>query len=113
MHAAYCAALLQTTFVSSEGNFSLGNITYVTATTLGFAFLRNGGAQCPAHLTLPSKLWYVIIDEADQVLLDEARTDMIISSQSHDLWNEVTRSKIVAASAAAMGIAKAQIMVCL
>lgn len=106
---------MQTSFIPSEGHMGsreVGNISYLTAPTLGFDFLRDGGARSPAHLNLPAKLWYVIIDEADQVLLDEARTDLIVSERSsHELWNEGTRSKIVAASAVAMGIARAQLMV--
>ena len=57
------------------------DITYVTNNELGFDYLRDNMAIYKEQLVL-RKLKYCIIDEVDSVLIDEARTPLIISGQS-------------------------------
>ena len=57
------------------------DITYVTNNELGFDYLRDNMAIYKEQLVLRD-LKYAIIDEVDSVLIDEARTPLIISGQS-------------------------------
>ena len=57
------------------------DITYVTNNELGFDYLRDNMAIYKEQLVLRN-LDYAIIDEVDSVLIDEARTPLIISGQS-------------------------------
>ena len=56
------------------------DITYVTNTEAGFDYLRDNTAVTVEELTITSRpLSYAIIDEIDSILIDEARTPLIIS----------------------------------
>ncbi len=57
------------------------DITYVTNNELGFDYLRDNMVIYKEQLVLRD-LHYAIIDEVDSVLIDEARTPLIISGQS-------------------------------
>ena len=57
------------------------DITYVTNNELGFDYLRDNMVIYKEQLVLRD-LNYAIIDEVDSVLIDEARTPLIISGQS-------------------------------
>ena len=57
------------------------DITYVTNNELGFDYLRDNMAIYKEQMVLRD-LDYAIIDEVDSVLIDEARTPLIISGQS-------------------------------
>ena len=57
------------------------DITYVTNNELGFDYLRDNMAVYKNQQVLRG-LHYCIIDEVDSVLIDEARTPLIISGQS-------------------------------
>lgn len=57
------------------------DITYVTNNELGFDYLRDNMSIYKEQLVLRD-LDYCIIDEVDSVLIDEARTPLIISGQS-------------------------------
>ena len=57
------------------------DITYVTNNELGFDYLRDNMAIYKGQLVLRN-LNFCIIDEVDSVLIDEARTPLIISGQS-------------------------------
>ncbi len=57
------------------------DITYVTNNELGFDYLRDNMVIYKAQLVLRD-LHYAIIDEVDSILIDEARTPLIISGQS-------------------------------
>ena len=57
------------------------DITYVTNNELGFDYLRDNMAIYKEQMVL-RELDYCIIDEVDSVLIDEARTPLIISGQS-------------------------------
>ncbi|MGJ8662037.1 MAG: preprotein translocase subunit SecA, partial [Marinicella sp.] len=69
------------------------DITYATNNELGFDFLRDNMA-----FSLDAKVqrepFFAIIDEVDSILIDEARTPLIISGQvdeSPDIYNRVNK----------------------
>ena len=57
------------------------DITYVTNNELGFDYLRDNMVIYKEQMVLRD-LHYAIVDEVDSVLIDEARTPLIISGQS-------------------------------
>ena len=57
------------------------DITYVTNNELGFDYLRDNMAIYKEQQVLRG-LKYAIVDEVDSILIDEARTPLIISGQS-------------------------------
>ncbi len=57
------------------------DITYMTNSEVGFDYLRDNLVQSMSEKT-QRKLNYAIIDEVDSVLIDEARTPLIISGGS-------------------------------
>ncbi|MBQ3060900.1 MAG: DEAD/DEAH box helicase, partial [Lachnospiraceae bacterium] len=57
------------------------DITYATNNELGFDYLRDNMVIYKEQLVMRN-LHYAIIDEVDSVLIDEARTPLIISGQS-------------------------------
>ncbi len=57
------------------------DITYITNNELGFDYLRDNMVVHEEDL-VQRELHYAIIDEVDSVLIDEARTPLIISGQS-------------------------------
>ncbi|WP_341502937.1 preprotein translocase subunit SecA [Gallaecimonas sp. GXIMD4217] len=59
------------------------DITYGTNNEFGFDYLRDNMAFGPAE-RVQRPLSYAIIDEVDSILIDEARTPLIISGQAED-----------------------------
>ena len=59
------------------------DITYGTNNEYGFDYLRDNMVY-EAHDRVQRKLNYAIIDEVDSILIDEARTPLIISGQAED-----------------------------
>ncbi len=57
------------------------DITYITNNELGFDYLRDNMVIYKEQL-VQRGLYYAIVDEVDSVLIDEARTPLIISGQS-------------------------------
>jgi preprotein translocase subunit SecA len=69
------------------------DITYGTNNELGFDYLRDNMATHMDH-TVQRDLNYAIVDEVDSILVDEARTPLIISGpseESTDLYYKVDR----------------------
>jgi preprotein translocase subunit SecA len=68
------------------------DITYGTNNEFGFDYLRDnmrpaarGDSRYPRHMQQSQgPLHYAIIDEVDNILIDEARTPLIISGPAHD-----------------------------
>ncbi len=56
------------------------DIVYGTNNEFGFDYLRDNMAQSSDQLT-QGKLFYAVIDEVDSILVDEARTPLIISGR--------------------------------
>ena len=59
------------------------DITYGTNNEFGFDYLRDNMAVDLAH-RVQRELRYAIVDEVDSILIDEARTPLIISGQGDD-----------------------------
>ena len=59
------------------------DITYGTNNEFGFDYLRDN-MKMFAEDQVQGKLTYAIIDEIDNILIDEARTPLIISGRAHD-----------------------------
>ncbi len=55
------------------------NITYGTASEFGFDYLRDNGMATTKDDQVQRDHYYCIIDEVDSILVDEARTPLIIS----------------------------------
>src|ERR1039457_2703810 len=56
------------------------DITYATNNELGFDYLRDNMAPTIEACT-QRRLWYAVVDEVDSILVDEARTPLIISGE--------------------------------
>ncbi|MGI8753363.1 MAG: preprotein translocase subunit SecA [Acidimicrobiales bacterium] len=59
------------------------DVTYGTNTEFGFDYLRDNMARSLEHMVQRSH-HYAIVDEVDSILIDEARTPLIISGPSSD-----------------------------
>ena len=60
------------------------DITYGTASELGFDYLRDNGMALRAEDQVQRDHYYCIVDEVDSILIDEARTPLIISGIEED-----------------------------
>nr|YP_009391591.1 preprotein-translocase subunit a [Laurenciella marilzae]ARW59735.1 preprotein-translocase subunit a [Laurenciella marilzae] len=70
------------------------NITYITNNELGFDYLRDNMAINSQDI-IQGNLHYAIIDEVDSILIDEARTPLIISGETTISNSLYTKSKEV------------------
>src|SRR2546430_1209693 len=59
------------------------DITYGTNSEFGFDYLRDNMKE-RADLQVQGPLHFAIVDEVDSILIDEARTPLIISGAAHD-----------------------------
>lgn len=59
------------------------DITYGTNNEYGFDYLRDNMVQSVAQ-RVQRPLYYAVVDEVDSILIDEARTPLIISGQAED-----------------------------
>jgi len=59
------------------------DVTYVTNNEVGFDYLRDNMAWSLEQM-VQRHLNFAIVDEVDSILIDEARTPLIISGQGHD-----------------------------
>jgi preprotein translocase subunit SecA len=57
------------------------DIVYAVNSELGFDYLRDNMVQTPDEVNMKGGLVMAIVDEVDSILIDEARTPLIISSQ--------------------------------
>jgi len=82
------------------------DITYATNNELGFDYLRDnmrmasrGDHRFPAHMQqVQGPLHYAVIDEVDNILIDEARTPLIISgSAARDLGKYTEADRVARA----------------
>ncbi|MEC7566161.1 MAG: SEC-C metal-binding domain-containing protein [Planctomycetota bacterium] len=80
------------------------DITYGTNNEFGFDYLRdnmrpaaNGDDRFPEHQQQSQgKLNYAIVDEVDNILIDEARTPLIISGPAHDNLKKYDEANVLA-----------------
>src|SRR6266566_4445107 len=73
----------------------LADITYGQNSEFGFDYLRDNMVDDLAR-TVQRDLYYAIVDEADSILIDEARTPLIISSPAEDVSEQYHRFATVA-----------------
>ena len=69
------------------------DITYGTNNEFGFDYLRDNMVIAPEHM-VQRDLHYAIIDEVDSILIDEARTPLIISGEGDkptDLYYRIAK----------------------
>lgn len=69
------------------------DITYGTNNEFGFDYLRDNMVFHPQHM-VQRELHYAIVDEVDSILIDEARTPLIISGagdKPKELYNRVAK----------------------
>ncbi|EFQ50328.1 SecA cross-linking domain protein, partial [Lactobacillus iners LEAF 2062A-h1] len=67
------------------------DVTYSTNSELGFDYLRDNMVVYKEQM-VQRPLNYAIIDEVDSILIDEARTPLIISGQAEQANNEYIRA---------------------
>lgn len=77
------------------------DIVYATASELGFDYLRDNSMASKASDQCQRKPYFAIIDEIDSILIDEARTPLIISGPaegSRQMYDEMKKpvSSIIA-----------------
>jgi len=71
------------------------DITYVTNSELGFDYLRDNMAIDKSEI-LQKPFYYAIIDEVDSILIDEARTPLIISGTTSISSNKYLQANRIA-----------------
>jgi len=60
------------------------DITYGTNNEFGFDYLRDNMVLDKSQMVQPEKLYFAIVDEVDNILIDEARTPLIISGPAEE-----------------------------
>ena len=68
----------------------LADITYGTSSEFGFDYLRDNMVNDPARLVQRGH-YFAVIDEVDNVLIDEARTPLIISGPANKASDDYIR----------------------
>ncbi len=66
------------------------DVIYATNNELGFDYLRDNMAISEARQAM-GKRWYAIVDEVDSILVDEARTPLIISAPDSEPTSKYAR----------------------
>lgn len=74
-----CEAVLPQHDRQTRRNSYRADVTYGTATEFGFDYLRDHTATEPDTMVHRSTFHYIIVDEADSVLVDESSTPLVIS----------------------------------
>ena len=77
-----------------QRNYSC-DVTYTTNSELGFDYLRDNMANQISDV-VQQKLNYCIIDEVDSILIDEAKTPLIISGSGKAPTNKYSKTAIIA-----------------
>lgn len=73
------------------------NVVYATNNELGFDYLRDNMASRTERRVMGLR-WHAIIDEVDSILVDEARTPLIISAPDAEATNQYARFAAMARS---------------
>ncbi len=76
------------------------DITYGTNNEFGFDYLRDNMVDDPSRM-VQRKLNYAIVDEVDSILIDEARTPLIISAPAEESTDKYYRFAQIAATLSA------------
>ena len=73
------------------------NVVYATNNELGFDYLRDNMASDKNNRVMKQK-WFAIVDEVDSILVDEARTPLIISAPAAEATSQYVRFAAIARS---------------
>lgn len=71
------------------------DIVYATNNELGFDYLRDNMATSEKNRVMKKK-WFAIVDEVDSILIDEARTPLIISAPAAEATSQYARFAAIA-----------------
>ena len=74
------------------------DVTYGTSTEMGFDYLRDNGIALSPAERVQRGHWCAIVDEVDSVLIDEARTPLIITGPSESTANHYAEFKPLVAA---------------
>ena len=74
------------------------DVTYVSNQELGFDFLRDNLAMSQDMVVISRPFAFCVVDEADSILVDEARTPLIISRKGAPPAQKITTSASIAAN---------------
>eukprot|EP00929_Paragymnodinium_shiwhaense_P070971 TRINITY_DN36052_c0_g1_i1.p1 TRINITY_DN36052_c0_g1~~TRINITY_DN36052_c0_g1_i1.p1 ORF type:complete len:1153 (+),score=288.40 TRINITY_DN36052_c0_g1_i1:99-3461(+) len=74
------------------------DVTYVTNTELGFDYLKDQMVFLPEERRMRQRdvFHFAVVDEADSVLIDEARVPLVVSTQAEKASEKYSVAKIVA-----------------
>jgi preprotein translocase subunit SecA len=86
-HLVPCGRQRAYSYQDENGAWKPVDIVYGTNSEFGFDYLRDNMAQTPDELVQKWDLPMAIVDEVDSILIDEARTPLIISAQDSDSSN--------------------------
>jgi preprotein translocase subunit SecA len=76
-------------FSEKQASYS-SDIVYATNNELGFDYLRDNMAISESRRAM-GKRWFAIVDEVDSILVDEARTPLIISAPDSEATSQYVR----------------------
>nr|QCI04158.1 Preprotein-translocase subunit a [Anotrichium furcellatum] len=82
-----------TTYIEKKIQYK-SNIIYITNSELGFDYLRDNMAIDVEDI-VQEKFYYAIVDEVDSILIDEARTPLIISGTAEKNNKKYSQAKQV------------------
>lgn len=84
-----CAAIYESQSIEEKKNVYASNVVYGVGHEFGFDYLKDNLATDLSQV-VQSELFAAIVDEVDSILIDEAKTPMIISSQAQDISYEMS-----------------------
>ncbi len=90
-----CGSLTTDTPPDQRKAIYQNDVVYGTASEFGFDYLRDNSMALNAEEQVQNGFYYAIIDEVDSILIDEARTPLIISgpvASSQQLYHELKDS---------------------
>lgn len=74
------------------------DITYISNQELGFDYLRDNLAMNPSDVVQTREFNFCVVDEADSILVDEARTPLIISRKGNPPTQKILTCASIAGS---------------
>lgn len=86
------ASLTNETALEERKNIYQADVVYGTSSEFGFDYLRDNSMALTADQQVQRGYYYAIIDEVDSILIDEARTPLIISGpapESRQMYEEL------------------------
>lgn len=78
------SAITHETSQAARKELYKSDVLYITNSELGFDYLKDNMVNNKDKKVQPSELYFCIIDEADSILIDEARTPLIISGMTSE-----------------------------